>query len=78
MTKTIFRSMLAVSVTVLLLCVLCISCILYDYFGDIIKDELKVEASLVSVSLEKNEVYDTTFKGIKNRITLVEKDGTVL
>lgn len=78
MTKTIFRSMLAVSVTVLLLCVLCISCILYDYFGDIIKDELKVEASLVSVSLEKNEDYDTTFKGIKNRITLVEKDGTVL
>ena len=41
MTRKIFSSMVAVSVLALLICVSCISSILYGYFSEIIKDELK-------------------------------------
>ena len=41
MTKKIFKSMVAVSTIVLLICVAAISFVLYDYFGDIIRNELK-------------------------------------
>lgn len=77
MTKTIFKSMLAVSATVLVLCVLCISYVLYGYFGEVIEDELKVEAGLISQEIEADAGYLQDLKGIKNRITLVAADGTV-
>ena len=43
MSKKIFRSILAVSAAVLLICVLCVSYVLHGYFGKIIEDELKEE-----------------------------------
>lgn len=78
MSKKIFRSILAVSAAVLLICVLCVSYVLHGYFGKIIEDELKEEGNFVA-QIAENDVsglYD--IKNVKNRITLVSKDGSVL
>ena len=78
MSKKIFRSILAVSAAVLLICVLCVSYVLHGYFGKIIEDELKEEGNFVA-QIAENDVsglYDV--KNVKNRITLVSKDGSVL
>ena len=78
MNKRIFRSMVAVSAMVLLVCVICITSVLYGYFGDIIRDELKEEASIISQEVQKDHDYLTEINSIKNRVTLVSADGTVL
>ncbi|NLD18693.1 MAG: PAS domain-containing protein [Clostridiales bacterium] len=78
MNKKIFKSMIAVSSAVLLLCILCISYVLYGYFGDIIKDELRTEAVLISQGIEDDSNYLESMNSIDNRITLVDEDGKVL
>ena len=78
MSKKIFRSILAVSAAVLLICVLCVSYVLHGYFGKIIEDELKEEGNFVA-QIAENDVsglYD--IKNVKNRITLIAQDGSVL
>ena len=78
MSKKIFRSILAVSAAVLLICVLCVSYVLHGYFGKIIEDELKEEGNFVA-QIAENDVsglYDV--KNVKNRITLIAQDGSVL
>ena len=57
MTKRIFKSILAVSVAVLLICMICISYVLYGYFGGIIEKELKEEASILSQEVQKDEDF---------------------
>lgn len=78
MSKKIFRSILAVSAAVLLICVLCVSYVLHGYFGKIIEDELKEEGNFIAQIAENDvsELYD--IKNVKNRITLVAPDGSVL
>ena len=78
MSKKIFRSILAVSAAVLLICVLCVSYVLHGYFGKIIEDELKEEGKFVAQIAENDvsELYDV--KNVKNRITLIAQDGSVL
>ena len=78
MTKKIFKSMVAVSAAVLLVCILCISYVLYGYFGDIITDELETNANLISQEIEEDENYLANMDGIDNRITFVDTDGAVL
>lgn len=78
MSKKIFASMLSVSVVVLLLCVLSISYVLYGYFGNIIENELRTEANLISEEVEDDSSYLNNMGAIENRITLVGADGTVL
>ena len=78
MTKKIFKSMVAVSAAVLLVCILCISYVLYGYFGDIITDELETNANLISQEIEEDENYLANMEGIDNRITFVDTDGAVL
>ena len=57
MTRKIFKSIIAVSAAVLLICVLCISYVLYGYFGDIIKNELRNEADLIAAGMENDDSY---------------------
>ena len=78
MTKRIFKSILAVSVAVLLICMICISYVLYGYFGGIIEKELKEEASILSQEVQKDEDFLKSIGNIKNRITLLNTDGDVL
>ncbi|MDO4545113.1 MAG: ATP-binding protein [Bacillota bacterium] len=78
MTKKIFRSLVALSAAVLLICILCISYVLYGYFGEIISDELKAEANLISQEIRQDEGYLEDMQTIENRITLIDADGTVL
>ena len=78
MTKKIFKNILAVSVAVLVICVLCISYVLYGYFEDIIKDELKTEAGLISQEIQQDEDMLNSLKLTNNRITLIDSTGKVL
>lgn len=78
MTKKIFRNILAVSIAVLVICVLCISYVLYGYFGDIIKAELKTEAVLISQEIQKDPAFLDSLKLTDNRVTLIDSEGKVL
>ena len=78
MTRKIFTSILSVSVTVLLLCLVSISGILYGYFGDIIQKELRTEADIMAQQIEQDDSYLQSMNAIDNRITLVAVDGKVL
>ncbi len=78
MTRKIFKSITSVSAAVLLVCVLCISYVLYGYFGDIIENELRTEARLVAAGMETGDSYLENVKETQNRITVIDEDGTVL
>ena len=78
MTKKIFASILSVAIVVMLLCVACISYVLYGYFGEIIRNELKNEADIISQEIERDNTYLTNMQSFENRVTLVGEDGTVL
>lgn len=78
MTRRIFNSMVLVSVFVLLACVVCISSVLYGYFGEIIRDELKEEAHIMVQEVQKDGDYLDGLGYTENRITLVDPEGKVL
>lgn len=78
MTKKIFASILSVAIVVMLLCVACISYVIYGYFGEIIRNELKNEADIISQEIERDNTYLTNMQSFENRVTLVGEDGTVL
>ena len=58
MTRKIFSSILSVSVIVLLLCLISISGILYGYFGNVIKKELRTEADIMAQQIEDDDTYN--------------------
>lgn len=78
MTKKIFKSILAVSIAVLLICFASISYVLYGYFEGIIEDELKGEAAMIANEVEEDEGFLADMGYTDNRITLVSPDGTVI
>lgn len=78
MTRKIFSSILSVSVIVLLLCLISISGILYGYFGNVIKKELRTEADIMAQQIEDDDTYLQNMNAIDNRVTLVDADGKVL
>lgn len=78
MTKRIFNSMVVVSTIVLLICVTAISFVLYDYFGDIIKGELKSQAVLISQHIKDIDEYIESADLMENRVTLIDENGIVL
>ena len=78
MTKRIFNSMVVVATIVLLICVTAISFVLYDYFGDIIKGELKSQAVLISQHIKDVDEYIENADLMENRVTLIDENGTVL
>ena len=66
------------SVIVLLLCLISISGILYGYFGNVIKKELRTEADIMAQQIEDDDTYLQNMNAIDNRVTLVDVDGKVL
>ena len=79
MTKQIFRSILAVSMTVLLASLVLITGVLYGYFQEQILDELavRVEYAARGVELDGTAYLESGLSG-DDRITWVDGDGTVL
>lgn len=78
MTKKIFKSIFAASVIAIVVCFLCVSFVLYGYFGDIIESELKEEAAIISTEVQEDDGFLERMGHTDNRITLVAPDGTVL
>ena len=79
MTKKIFKSIISVSVIVFALGLAFVMGILYRYFGDEIKEELRKEASYLAVGVEKNGTeYLESVAFDDSRITYIAEDGTVL
>ena len=78
MTKKIFRNCLAVGIWVFVLSVALFMGMLYQYFTDQLASELETEANLVAQGVEQMGM--DYFDGLRseNRITWVERDGTVL
>ena len=78
MTKRIFRNALAVGVGVFILSVALFMGMLYQYFTDRLSAELETEAGLVAQGVETLGMDYFTGLHTDNRITWVDRDGTVL
>jgi two-component system phosphate regulon sensor histidine kinase PhoR len=79
MTKRIFRSILAVSLTVLLASLILIVGVLHGYFQERVKVELESRTAYIAHGIE-NEGMDYLTSGLPAdcRITLVDRDGAVI
>lgn len=79
MTKRIFRSILAVSLVVLIACFGLFLGVLYEYFGEIQAKQLKNDLSYVSAGTNAMGMdYLEGLKDADNRITWIDKKGKVL
>lgn len=79
MYKKIFRSTFAAAVMVLLMSVVLIMGILFEYFEGQLQNELKTEASYISQGLKNNGIeYFDDFNSKTRRISLITPDGTVI
>lgn len=78
MNKKIFKSMILISTLAVMVCIASVSSVLYGYFGQIIEDELKEEAHMVTHGIEQDENYFDSLGYTENRITLIDKEGRVL
>ena len=78
MTKKIFRNCLAVGIWVFLLSVALFMGMLYQYFTDRLADELETETWLVAQGVETMGMDYLNGLHSTNRITWVDRDGTVL
>lgn len=79
MTKKFFKSIMLVSGIVFILGLAFVMGILYRYFGNEIKDELKKEAAYLSVAVEsQGQEYLENIKFKDSRVTYIAEDGTVL
>ena len=78
MTKKIFRSILIVAITVLLLSLTFIVGALYDYFGSVQKSRLKAELSLAARGIEVGGAgYLESLDTDDFRLTLISPNGEV-
>ncbi|MGN0384036.1 MAG: ATP-binding protein [Eubacterium sp.] len=78
MTKKIFRNIIAVTATTVLMCFVIILGILYDHFETRLKTELKEEAEYVSRGVEAAGLDYFNNITAQNRITWINSDGTVI
>ena len=79
MNSKIFRSNLLTSMLVLVITLVLIMGVLFNYFEAQLQRELVSEAAYITNALEHEGVgYINDFKNSDKRITLIDKDGTVL
>lgn len=79
MTGKIFRAILSVTTTVLLIGFVVVTGFLYDYFEDIQVKQLKDELSLTATATEQRGIeYLSLLDADRCRITWIAADGTVL
>ena len=79
MHKKIFRSSVLVTLFILISSVVLIMGILYDYFESQLINELKREATYISIAIENEGIeYLDSIENENERITLIAPDGTVI
>ena len=79
MTSKIFKSTLSVAIVVLMASLVIVTGVLYQYFGDMQRNQLKDELTLASHATEAlGETYLTNVDSDRYRLTWVDEDGTVL
>ncbi len=79
MTKKIFRSILAVAVAVLLLCIVVITGVIYNHLSSVQRKQLETELYLTAEAVQiSGKDYLTKLDTEGYRITWVDSDGTVL
>ena len=78
MTKKIFRSIIFGSVITLLVSFVFIMGILYEYFNNQLLSELRNETTLAELGVEEYGVDYLENIDLENRVTWIDKDGTVL
>lgn len=79
MTKKIFKSTVLVSASVLILGIVFVMGILYQYFGKQLNSELEKEAQYLSYGIEaQGEEFLEQIKNTDSRITYMDKTGTVI
>ena len=78
MTAKLFRNSTAVAVSVMVLSIALFMGMLYQYFSDQLMNELETETWLVAQGVELNGMDYLTSLNTENRVTWIDKDGTVL
>ena len=80
MNKKIFRSSLIVSLLAVFACIVFVIGILFQYFENQLKKELKNEATYVAVAIKTQGIEYLNNFGEQNekRITLIDPNGTVI
>lgn len=79
MTKKIFRSFLAVVISVLLLCLIMMSVVMYDRFSKMNEDQFDYDLLMLAQGMEETGAeYLLNLDGEHYRITWIADDGTIL
>ena len=79
MSKRIFKAMMAVTLTTLLVCMALFIAILFPYFETQLSDELRNELEYLAPNVERDGLgYLKRLGDGQNRLTLIDADGTVL
>ena len=79
MSKRIFKAMMAVTLTTLLVCMALFIAILFPYFETRLSNELRNELEYIAPNVERDGLdYLEGLQGGQNRLTLIDADGTVL
>lgn len=79
MNKKIFRTILLISVSVMLATVICIMFVLQNHIEDSLNKEFKHEANYIAKAYEKNGIdYLDTLPRMDNRITIIKANGEVI
>lgn len=78
MTGKIFKGMISVAVTVMLLCAIFLIGILCNYFNSLVFAEIQNEAYFIASGITSaGDAYLDDIAESENRITIIEPDGTV-
>ena len=78
MTKRIFRSILTVSIVVLLACLVLIVGVLHGYFEDRVQEELQYRSTYIAQGIALKGMDYLNGLSSESRITWIAADGTVL
>lgn len=78
MTKRIFRGIFFVSIITMLLSIVFIIGVQYQFYSESQLSSLKNEAYYISNIIDDNSEYLESIKKSEDRITLIDSDGTVL
>lgn len=79
MSKRVFKAMMAVTLTTLLVCMALFIAILFPYFETQLSDELRNELEYLAPNVERDGLgYLERLGDGQNRLTLIDADGTVL
>lgn len=73
----IFGAIISVALTVILLCGIFLTAILYKHFNNSVYEELKNQAFFISNAVFESDSYLESIASSDNRITIINADGTV-